>query len=65
MLSHHRTATLEELIDDLQTQLDMNHNKTSTKGMTLMGQVALVNDHLDRLQNQGFQHYTFDISKQK
>ena len=55
MLSHLRTANLEEIIDDVQAQLDLNRNKTSAKGMTLMNQVALVNDHLDRLQNQGFQ----------
>lgn len=57
MLSHRRTANLEELIDDVQAQLDLTNNKTSAKGMTLMGQVTLVNDHLDRLQNQGFQHF--------
>ena len=42
-------SNLLEAIDDIQTQLNMNHNKTSQKGMTLMDQIADLNQQIARL----------------
>lgn len=45
-------STLLESIDDIQTQLNMNHNKTSQKGMTLMDQIADLNQQIARVDSE-------------
>ena len=47
-LSNEKSSLLE-VIGDLQTQLDMNHNKTSKKGMTLMDQISDLNQQIARI----------------
>ena len=45
-------STLLDAIDDVQTQLNMNRNKTSQKGMTLMDQIADLNQQIARIDSE-------------
>ena len=47
-----RHDTLSEVLDDVQAIVDMNNNRTSEKGMTLMGQIAQINTNLTQLKEQ-------------
>ena len=47
-----RHDTLNEVLDDVRAIVDLNNNRTSEKGMTLMGQIALINTNLTQLKDQ-------------
>ena len=41
-----RSDTITDMIDDIEMQLNLNRNQTTQKGMTLMQQIAQINEQL-------------------